>query len=560
MSAVIWPSLAFTDTGDHIDPAIYELDLPVNTEAILGNPSLYPSYKSGSGAVVESPLALPGKIYPGVNDTFYNRILIEPAALDMGNLLSNQTRTVTVWNGYLVDKPLEALQRLNDAGITLIEPVTIPYTLRPLEQLTYVLSISTDGPTLIDATYTWTIGGVDYSATVIGRRAVIWPYPPSWDTPVTETLSWLTNVLRSYNGEEQRRGLRTKPRRSFSYAFKTFRNESARLENLLWGWQNRLYALPVWTDKSKLQINQSQGDMVISVNTDTFSFSAGALAVIYRGVSDMEVVEIDSVDTTSISLARGLEGDWPAGTTVMPVLLGHLPTRVPLLRMSSQAIIGTLTFTMDPVTNDSYIPVQATPTVYAGVEVITRQPNWANNLENSFDYLFDQLDQQTGAISWDSTEEFPRILRQYTWLLNGRAKIRDFRAMIGRRLGMRNAVYVPTWHDDFKVTREIGSADTGLSVLENEFRSMVGVDPARNRLMILLKNGQIFYREILGVSTDGTFTILNLDAPLGQDIAVDQFKTVHLLMRSRLATDDVNITWRTDHIAQVDTTFTSILE
>ena len=132
--------------------------------------------------------------------------------------------------------------------------------------------------------------------------------------------------------------------------------------------------------------------------------------------------------------------------------------------------------------------------------------------------------------------------------------------MLGRRLGMRNAMYVPTWHDDFKVARELGSADVGLYVLDNEFRLMVGDDPARNHLMIRLKNGQVFYRKIVGVSTDGTYNILTLDSSLGQYVAKDDFKTVHLLMRSRLATDEVSLVWRSGKVAQVDTSITSVLE
>jgi len=558
--SIRYPSLYPVDNISVFAPGAFNIDVPANTGATPVSPIRQPSYRLGDGVVAEQGNVIHGTLYGGVNETFYNRILIEPSQLDMGNLLSNQTRVIVVWNGFLTSKTLEAFQRNNDAGITVNEPVAPPYEIRPLEQLNYILNITTDGPSVIDADYVWTIDGEEYTAAVTGRRVITWPYAPSWDTPVTETLSWLTNVLRSYNGTEQRRGLRTKPRRSFSYTFKTFRNQSARLENLLWGWQNRLYALPVWTDKSRSATEIEVGDLLITLTTDTYSFAVNELAVLYGGPDLMEIVEIAAVNSGSLSLKRPVEGNWPARTTVMPVVLGHLPVRVPLMRLSSQAVVGTLTFTLDPVSNTSYIPAEVPPITYKGVEVLTRQPNWNDSLANSFDYMFDQLDQQTGAITWDTTEEFPRINRQYTWLLNGRGKIKDFRAMLGRRLGMRNSIYVPSWHDDFKVTRPIGASDTGISVLNNEFRLMVGTDPARNQLMIRLVNGTVFYRQIVGVSADDQYTILTVDTPLGMLVPLGDVKTIHVMMLSRLATDEVNIVWRTDHVAQVDTTFTSILE
>ncbi|UYM64318.1 hypothetical protein N5938_16070 [Pseudomonas aeruginosa] len=144
--------------------------------------------------------------------------------------------------------------------------------------------------------------------------------------------------------------------------------------------------------------------------------------------------------------------------------------------------------------------------------------------------------------------------------MNGRQQIKAFRQALGRWRGQARALYVPSWHEDFKVTRVIGASDVGIAVEENEFRSMVGVDPARNRLMLRLENGQMFFRKIVGVSTDGTYTLLTIDAPFNQQIEVNQVRALHLLMRCRLATDRVELVWRTSQVATVDTTFTTILE
>lgn len=558
--SVLWPSLAPIDKqGPHADVA-FNTARPVDTGADPISSTVSSGKKNGTGIVAEIPRQLKSVMWPGVNDTFYNRILIDPASLDMGNLLTNQTRSVKLWNGFLTTKSLESFQRNNDTGISVKEPVGTPYTLRPLEELTYVLAISTDGPAVINADYVWTVDGVKYGASVSGRRVVIWPYPPSWDTPLTETLQWLTNILRSYDGSEQRRALRTKPRRSFSYAFKTAREESSRLENLLWGWQNRLYAFPVWTDRPHLNVAAKRGDLALTMPTATYSFTPGALAVLFSDVRNMEVVEVDGVQNGTLSLKRPLEADWPLGTSVYPVLLGHMPTSVPMTRLTSQALTGTVTFATDPAVTDSFIPVAAADTTYNGLEVLLRQPNWQGGLSNEMQYAFETLDKQTGAINWQTTEDTPRIQRAYSWLLSNRQKIYDFRAMLGRRNGQQKTMYVPSWHDDFKVSKGIGAAETGLYVKDNEFRLMVGTDPAREAVMIRLRDGTTFFRKIVGVSTDDVSTILTLDSALGREVSLEQFKTVHMLMRTRLATDDVNIVWRSNEVAVVDTTLITVKE
>ncbi|HCF3663722.1 TPA: hypothetical protein NID01_000548 [Pseudomonas aeruginosa] len=557
--STLWPSLLYEAQGPHA-PKAYDQALPAYLGVEEISSQLQPGPLAGSGAVPEIPRQIAGSRWRGVNDTFYNRLLVEPSLLELGNLLSNQTRTISVWNGFLENKTISAFQRVNDAGISVTEPVAVPYVLRPLEQLTYILNVSTDGPAVIDAQYVWTVDGTDYSAEVTGRRVVVFPFGPNWNTPVTEPLEWLTNVLRSYAGNEQRRSLRVEARRELNYSLRLTRQQSARLENLLWGWQNRIYAMPIWTDKPHLTARAQRGDLELLLPTDTYSFSAGALAVLYQNAETMEVVEIDTVAAGRLALRRPLESDWGVDTAVMPMVLGHLPTSVPLMRYTNNTLTGSISFACDPNTTDPYTPAGTPPVQYEGLEVITRQPNWVSPLDNSFAYEFQTLDQQAGAVLWNPTEEFPRIIRRYTWLLNGRQQIKAFRQALGRWRGQARALYVPSWHEDFKVTRVIGASDVGIAVEENEFRSMVGVDPARNRLMLRLENGQMFFRKIVGVSTDGTYTLLTIDAPFNQQIEVNQVRALHLLMRCRLATDRVELVWRTSQVATVDTTFTTILE
>lgn len=557
--STLWPSLSWSAQGPHSDQA-YLTDLAKFGTALPMTTQAHGLVK-GSGLVTEPAYKIPtGQRQPGVNDTFYNRILLDPSVLELGNLLSNQTRSITLWNGFLEDRDLESFQRTVDDGITINQPVRAPYKLRALEQLTYVLNVSTDGPAIIDAKLTWTVNGVKYQAVVTGRRVVIWPYPPSWDTPVTENLQWLTNILRSYSGKEQRRALRSKPRRSFNYAFKTAREESARLENLLWGWQNRIYALPVWTDRPRLTSEVKRGDLFLALPTATHSFSAGNLAILYSDVRNMEVVEIDSVAPTGLSLKRPAEANWPVRTSVFPVVLGHLPNNVPMTRLSSQAVTGTLGFITDPSVTEPNIPVGTVAVTYNGLEVLLRQPNWKGGLPVEMQYAFETLDQQTGPITWHTTEEFPRIQRAYSWLLSDRTKIDDFRAFLGRRKGQQKAFYLPSWHDDFVITKGVGQADSAIYVKDNEFRLQVGIDPAREVLMIRLVDGTIFFRKIVGISSDGSNTILTLDSPFNRAITVDQFRNAFMLMKTRFATDDVNLVWRSNEVAVVDTTLITVKE
>ena len=496
----------------------------------------------------------------GGNSDFYNRILIEPTDLDLGNVLSTQTRLIKVWNSFFVNKTLSDFRRQGDSGTQVNEPVTPPHDMHPLEELSYIVSITANGSAVIEAELIWTIGGVEYVATVIGRRVVVFPFGPNWAGGITESLQWRTDILRAYDGSEQRRSLRTKARRSMEYRLQLKGRDAQIFENLLWGWQNRLYAVPVWSDKPRLTADQSDGDTVLHVPTGTYGFSAGGLAIIFVDRDNYEVVEIDSLTGSTITLARPLENAWPVHTLVYPAILGQLPTAVPTQRYTGGVLGATVAFTGSPLETDPYTPDAAAPTTYQGLDVLTRQPNWVRPLDNTFDYQFDVMDQTTGVITWDQTEQFPRIMRRYSWLLTSREQILDFRELLGRLRGQAKTLWIPSWHLDFTVVSPIGSADGFIAVNDNLFEQMVGLDPARNRICLRTEDGQVFYRALTGVSEVGGETRLTIDTPLGVSVAVANVRALHLLMRSRLATDKVDIQWRSDEVATVETTFTTVLE
>jgi hypothetical protein len=47
----------------------------------------------------------------------------------------------------------------------------------------------------------------------------VWSIKPNWVNGIREKLSWLTDVLASSYGTEQRRALRLSPRREFEMTF-----------------------------------------------------------------------------------------------------------------------------------------------------------------------------------------------------------------------------------------------------------------------------------------------------------------------------------------------------
>lgn len=556
--SIIYPSGLYSSTGDHSSNLFDTLVPSIASRSFLGTMPVSGTL-TFNGLVTENATALGGIVYASPNATFYNRILIEPAKIDLGNMLSNQIRTIKVWNGFFVNKNLSSVIGTGTTNMTLTGGPATPYNFRALEELTYTLTVSSEGPAAIDALYTWRVDGIGYTAEITGRRTIVFAFPIDFERDLVETLEWKTEIITSQDGSEQRRALRTKPRRSIGYYLSLVGFDQQLYQNSLLGWQNRVFALPVWTDKRVTTSAMVAGATTIPVNPANYSFVVGDSVILYADAQTFEVGEIASL-TTTINLKNATSIAWPTGTKVYPLIQAKGATQIPVTRYTDTVLTSNVNLITSPSVTDPYIPVVEAPSTYDGLEVITVQPNWINNIDNSFEYQFDTVDKQTGGIAWFTSQTYGRILRSYSWLLTTRAEIYAFRGYLGRMNGRQKTCWVPSFTQDFNVIGNVGSSDTSIVVKDNGFRKLIGVQAAYDRIMIKMKNGTIYYRKINSITLagDAINTQLNLNTNFGVAYAASDFKTIHLLHRCRLATDKVDLLWKANSAVIVSTTFMTV--
>lgn len=505
----------------------------------------------------EPESVVPGQVARGLGDLFYNRIIIEPPVVDAGNMISAQTFVVNVFNAYFTSQPLSSFSETGSEGIEIQQPATAPFTVRPLQNLQYVLTVGLTGPFSVNAVYELVIGGVSYTITVTGYRLVLFPFPPDWASGVLESLEWRTNILRAHSGAEQRRQLRALPRMELSFDALFNRDSARRLDNLMWGWQNRSFGIPFWPDKTYTTGDIASGSYAIPVVTAGRSFRVDTLVVLYLTEDIYEVAEIETVSPTSLTVKSAIAGFWVTGSLVMPAFVGHLPSAVAMRRITDTTLTGSVTFLGDPRTNSGYLTSGVAAASLNSTEVITKRPNWSSETNWEYQFEFGTVD-FGGMLNWVGTETTPRILRQMRWLFSNRNEINDFRALLGRLKGMAKAVYIPSWNDDMSILSTVAASDQSIRVTDFGFERFVGAAPARDGLMIRLRNGSVFYRQITGVSSLSGNTYISFAGALGVDVQPIDVVAVHLMSKFRLASDRIDIKWETNTVAVAEINFLSV--
>lgn len=483
---------------------------------------------------------------------WYDRIHITPAELQMGYVVESQTRNVIVWNAYLVSKSLASIASLNTEGITITEPSPAPLAYEPLRERTYTITVTDQGPGIIDASYRFNfVDANSPTVTIGGIRITAWTWAPNWGEPMVERLEWQTDTLVAYDGTEQRVKLRAYPRRAFEFSFGAQGRQRRRLDVAMYGWGARVWALPVWPDGQRLETSLLADELVVPVSTTNRDYTAGGLVMLLADDGTAEVVEIESVAAGSLTLVRGLLADWPAASCmVYPARQARLPASHGFRRFTGDYVYGRVRFDLQDVSDWT----AATETTYRGLPVLTERPNWVQDIDQTMFRKLAELDFGTGLRTFDDESGVPEILQSYRWFLDTREKLAAFRAWLYARAGKHGALWVPTWVEDLELVANVGAAATTIDVENVDYTKQVWATTAINRrdLRIELASGAVHYRRITGATEISTSVErLSIDAAIGVLVTPADVVSISFMGVARLDADGIEISYFTGDNAEV---------
>lgn len=432
-----------------------------------------------------------------------------------------------------------------------------PTVMRGLAYVTYDVTATLDGPSFVDTLLTlhFSLGGTRDLAVSYGRVLVLATLH-EWRSGFLERLEWLTDVSIARDGSEQRVALRAQPRRSFEFDVLEYGNRGA-LDLLLNAWQSRVYAVPVWTDKSRLSAPLSAGATSIATSTTDLDYHTGGLVVVGNTAGATEALEILSLTESSLTLKRPVIGNWPAGSWIAPARLARLPASQAVTRPTAAMSQAKLRFDLE----DLVLPVTAasSPVQYRGYDTLLRYPNRVEDVTVEYQRLTDVLDYQTGTPIVTDAPNRPFIVRQYEFLLVDRSDITTIRRWLLARGGRQVPVWVPTWERGLEVAAAFTSDATEILVESRGFSTYYAAMPGRQDIAFLHNDGSWMLRQISAFEyVDGVVERMRLNASLGRAGMAEDFKIVCFLELARLDSDAIEIFFETDQVARVSVPLRSV--
>lgn len=501
--------------------------------------------KANTQPVTENELALTGNVLKqfGFLD-WYERIHVYPLEISLGNVVSVQQREIVTWNAYFVAHTLNDVVPANDDGLTLTEPGTTPLVYAPLQQLDFILQITTDGPPLVDATYTFDFDVIDYEVHVTGVRIVAWKWEPNWINPVIERLEWTTDVMAAYDGSEQRRSLRGGPRQQWEFTFDLQDDVRREFENIIYAWGGRIWALPVWIDLDILDQDISAGSTTVPIagGTTNRDFHIDGLGVIIAPDGIYESFEVTAVAADSVDIRTPLVSPFPAGSRIYPARTARLQDPRATARYHRNYARGLAQMrTVEQIERQ-----ELDEALYREHPVMEREPNWRDAPEIDYARKLATLDFGYGQDRVQDESELALPTHSFRWTMLDRDEADYFRSWLYARKGRCKGIWLPTWSDDLILAGTITTAELNIDIQACGLTFFAQADVHRRDIRIELTDGTIYYRRVTAfVVVDANTERMTMNQLLPQQVEPADVERISWMHYVRMDTDTIELAWST---------------
>ena len=467
---------------------------------------------------------------PSFLDDYYFRVHINPGSIDLGNLLSAQTRTIEVWSSHFESKLLASVLESNTEGLTLQQPQSAPTYFAGLESRTYTLSIDTSGPPVVDAKYLFDFPDENPTLSVAGRRVVVMPERPKY--PLKESLQWKTDIIRSFAGEQRIR-LRDAPRQILSVESVISNQSYTKLKAVGYQWAHRVFAIPVWTD-AILVPSIAAGSSIVYLNTVYSDFRSFDILVIWNSETDFEAIETLNVYANRIELKLPTSKQY-TNAFVIPARFANTLRGLSFSRDGDATIRMSSDFTVRSNKNLESISSFST---YKSLPVILDKPLSSDKLTDLYIRDVDIMDNGSSSVYLDIKTSSVDVTSKMTFMTFNKQKAWEYRQFIHYLHGQQKTFFIPSWHDEFEIIKDFSNTSTSVTIKNVGFTLYYD-----NRFLYIesTTGSRAFCRVLSSSITNDGDELLNLESTLGFSATVNQIKICCLLKYVRLNSDTVSI-------------------
>lgn len=412
---------------------------------------------------------------------------------------------------------------------------------------------------------TWNFGAPNPDLLDDPRRDLpVFTFLPNWKDGITERLSWLTDIMVSESGVEQRRSVRRYPRRSFEATILRADNPRSRLDMFMVGVGMGDFMLPIYHE----QIHPGDQDPLLAEGVVQLPVGTAHMRewrlndlvlIMERDPSDFDVLTVigydDVLEQVTLQSAAPVKV-WSAECRMIPLRRARFTDfpqmSMPIDRVGQARIRAEL---VDPETFPA-------PDWNFDVPLWNMRPDRAEDVTLEYSRNIFEVDYGSGMRNRMDPGNIAYVGTKVTLKLFGRDRMWQYRRFLAAARGRAVRFYMPTFAKD--VMPLVAMSGLTIDVEDNGLVTYLsGPQECRVNLGVVFKDGRpIVYREIASaaalVSPAPPYRQIGIRITLDENmppIEVDEVDRIMFIQPSRFDQDSFELYHYVDDGAAVGASF-----
>ncbi|WP_145128144.1 hypothetical protein [Pseudomonas sp. URMO17WK12:I11] len=477
---------------------------------------------------------------------FFDNVFLTPAEIDAGVVVPAAEYPFELWHSFTTPRQLAGITQTGSYGIEL-NGVTSG-ALASFESFDYKISLN-QARGLVDYTAAFDFGtGSSHSFRLTASMALVMPERIDWSTQPEMSIQYLTEVIESFDGTEQRIALRDTPRSSLSYMYSVTDEQQYQFNSKL-STSSGSMLVPLWPLQCRLSRGIRAGDARINL-TEVSAHLSSSETILISETDRHEVLSVESVDGLAVTVSSLAKNDFSESAIVVPLRIAYPADEsnsTSLLRGFDQ---HSITYDLDETQTQKPAPVDDFERLNAR-PIFPFRPDRSKDVTAQYNRLRETLDPLIGARSiYDRARGTVKVFGQtFTFFSEAeRQRFEDFAELMN---GAQGEFYIEGPGQAFELSEDIVVPAYKFKIKSSGYTNFANSKSLAPVVAIKLYDGTTIYKTILSATAnpDGTETITTKEST--NSLSICDVETIVPLYLARFDSDDFRYIFDTNEVSTI---------
>ncbi|POF95099.1 hypothetical protein BGP83_09220 [Pseudomonas putida] len=484
-------------------------------------------------------------------DVFFDNVFVSPATIDAGLVIGDETFDFVIWHSYRSSLELLGVTEFGGESIDLAG--TKAGSVSSFVSSKYQVSLNqTNSDTSYRAAFDFGPAG-SYNFKLTADQATVIHFQIDWGMQPELRHSYLTEVIESWNGAEQRISLRDQPRLSATYQYGLTDADQYLFSNLVGNFSGR-YLVPIWPFQCELAAPVSKFDSKATV-TDLSAWVVPGCRVMLSDGDVWEIAMVASVVGQEVSFVDLVKKNYRSGSRLTPVSQAWINDEASSVAHGMGVEVTGASFDFDEVELLRPAPVDDFAT-FNDRRVLDTRPDRSRDCTLQYKRLRETLDPSIGRRYIHDRIQGSIKYLQFSWRFFDQKSRKRFDDFVELECGAQGEFYVESPLVAMQLVKDVDAPTLEINIANANYKNFLKSNTFAPAIAFRLYNGTVLYRNVdSAIQGQGNTEVVTLQEPVN-NIKMEDVEYIAPLFLGRFESDEFAHTFDTP----ADSSITKIIK